>query len=605
MNGPVEQLEALLADLRVVGSDHRSIEAKTARSDLPATISDTLSAFANTDGGVILLGVKESPGSFEVTGVEDPRHVTSALQAAAEQMEPPLRPAIDIVAHPSGIVVMAQVPPVPRDQRPCHRRSDGPHSSSFVRVGDGDHQLTDHEVAVMLANRAPVDTGRAPAPQGAVLDEEAVTKFVAAIRESSRRAADVDEQEILYRYGVVSSDRTELTLAGLLTLGQHPESFLDAARVSLRRQPTAEDPPGARHDAVKVEGTVGELLDGVLSGLGARLGHVQVERDGQILDELDVPRETLREVVSNALIHRSFADGAKDESVLVEITPEAVTVTSPGGLHVTADPRQLGLDPIAGVRNHTLVRISEHLRTPSGARVVEHQALGIARADRACHANGTMPALFVDLPTRFCVVMLRHSLAPAPARRILTDAGLAPTPAAVRIISVLLRLDDAKASASSELGPPIFDARLCARALAPCTLEDASSELKALETTGILRRSHLRRTPTWLLAVPTPPPSGTGTLPVTATVAAKTDRIDDLIQALADGPSEGLTPLEIQRSLGLASTNARYRWLHRATERGLIEPSSDRPYDRTKQFRLTAKGRAYASRLQRPGSQTR
>lgn len=457
----------------------------------------------------------------------------------------------------------------------------------------------------MLADRAPVDTGRAPAPQGAVLDGEAVTKFVVAIRESSKRAADVDEQEILYRYGVVSSDRTELTLAGLLTLGQHPESFLDAARVSLRRQPTAEDPPGTRHDAIKVEGTVGELLDGVISGLGARLGHVQVERDGQILDELDVPRETLREVVSNALIHRSFADGAKDESVLVEITPEAVTVTSPGGFHVTADPRQLGLDPIAGVRNHTLVRISEHLRTPSGARVVEHQALGIARADRACHANGTMPALFVDLPTRFCVVMLRHSLAPAPARRILTDAGLDPTPAAVRIISVLLRLGDAKASASSELGPPIFDARLCARALAPCTLEDASSELKALETTGILRRSHLRRTPTWLLAVPTPPPSGTGTLPITATVAAKTDRIGDLIQALADGPSQGLTPLEIQRALGLASTNARYRWLHRATERGLIEPSSDRPYDRTKQFRLTAKGRAYASRLQRPGSRTR
>jgi ATP-dependent DNA helicase RecG len=54
MDGPVEQLEALLADLRVAGSDHRSIEAKTARSDLPATISDTLSAFANTDGGVIL-----------------------------------------------------------------------------------------------------------------------------------------------------------------------------------------------------------------------------------------------------------------------------------------------------------------------------------------------------------------------------------------------------------------------------------------------------------------------------------------------------------------------------------------------------------------------
>ena len=602
----VGQLEALLEELRATGSDRRSVEAKTARAELPSGITDTLGAFANTDGGLILLGVAEGSAAFQVTGVEDPRRMTAALQAAAEQMEPPLRPVIGVVAHPEGAIVMARVPPIPRDQRPCHRRSEGPYASSYVRVGDGDHQLTEHEVASMLANRTPVDAGRAGAPEATALDARAVAGFVAAVRESSDRFGDVSDRELLYRYGVLAGDdRSELTLAGLLSLGDHPEGFLDAARVSLRREPGATDPPGTRNDAIKIEGRVGELLDGVIGALGTRLGHVQVERAGRLLDELDVPREALREVVSNALVHRSFANGAKNESVLVEVTGEAVTVTSPGGLHVAADPRQLGLDPIAGVRNHTLVRIAEHLRTPSGARVVEHQALGIARADRACHQNRTAPALFVDLPARFCVVLLRHSLDEEPARQVLSAAGVAETPAALRILSVLARLEEAKASDSSELGAPIFDARLCARALAPCTLEDAASELSALERAGVLRRTRVHRAPAWVLApAPMAPPDGARTTARASVAQTKVDRVDDLLHVLVEGPAAGLSAMAIQQALGLSSTAARYRWLRRALDASLIAPSTDRPYDRTKTFRLTAKGRARANRLGQPASPT-
>ncbi|MDA8290377.1 MAG: hypothetical protein M0Z33_01670 [Actinomycetota bacterium] len=114
--------------------------ATAARAELPSGIADTPSAFASTDGGLVLLGVAEGSAAFPVTGVEDPRRATAALQAAAEQMEPPLRSVIDVVARPDGAVVTARVPPVPRDERPCHRRSGGPCASSFVRFGDASDQ---------------------------------------------------------------------------------------------------------------------------------------------------------------------------------------------------------------------------------------------------------------------------------------------------------------------------------------------------------------------------------------------------------------------------------------------------------------------------------
>ncbi len=166
----------------------------------------------------------------------------------------------------------------------------------------------------------------------------------------------------------------------------------------------------------------------------------------------------------------------------MRVDEEAVIVTSPGGIHVTADPTTLGIDTITGVRNNGLVRIAGMLRTPGGARIVEHTAAGIAHADSICHQNGNMPALFVDDPSRFSVVLLRHSIDASAAQVRLGEAGVAPDPVLVRLVSVLMRLEEARATSTSQLGPAVFDARFCARVLAPCRQSDSGGSLEHART---------------------------------------------------------------------------------------------------------------------------
>lgn len=93
-----EELKAIIASLREMNADTTHLEAKAATKALPKRLWETLSTFANTPGGgLLLLGVDESRG-FEAVGVQNPGKVQADLASLSDQMVPSLRPHIQIHA---------------------------------------------------------------------------------------------------------------------------------------------------------------------------------------------------------------------------------------------------------------------------------------------------------------------------------------------------------------------------------------------------------------------------------------------------------------------------------------------------------------------------
>lgn len=138
--------------------ENNRLEAKLATGGLPQSLWETYSAFANTYGGVILLGVEELPDhSLRVQGLLDAREMVEELCAMLDDRrvvsanilaEDQIR-----VAEVDGAqIIVMEVPPAPRDQLPVYLGKN-PFTGSYRRSGDGDYHCTWGEVVTMLGDR--------------------------------------------------------------------------------------------------------------------------------------------------------------------------------------------------------------------------------------------------------------------------------------------------------------------------------------------------------------------------------------------------------------------------------------------------------------------
>ena len=90
------ELAEIVANLWVLGTDIAGLEVKNSHGGLPKSLRETLSAFSNTRGGVVILGLDEGRG-FAPVGLPNPAEVAADLGSmCSTEMGPPLRPLIGI-----------------------------------------------------------------------------------------------------------------------------------------------------------------------------------------------------------------------------------------------------------------------------------------------------------------------------------------------------------------------------------------------------------------------------------------------------------------------------------------------------------------------------
>lgn len=136
-----------------------SFECKKCENQIPKSVWETYSSFANTVGGIIVLGITEhmeepdQAKRFEITGVNNPtklkKEFFDTLNSNKVNRNILIEEDIDIVEYEGHSLLVINIPQVDYRQRPIYINGNMM-NGSFKRNYEGDYHCTEDDVKAMI-----------------------------------------------------------------------------------------------------------------------------------------------------------------------------------------------------------------------------------------------------------------------------------------------------------------------------------------------------------------------------------------------------------------------------------------------------------------------
>lgn len=430
-----EELDAILSKLRRQKNDDAQYEAKKSEKDLPKSIWDTVSAFANTRGGTILLGIDEENDFAIVDGFDQNRicaQFRAGLEGDASTAKVHPIPAYDIERlevdeKPILVITIEELGP---DQKPCYVTSKGISKGSFKRVDDGDLHLTLNEIYSLQHILVTTDSDRHPVKEARFEDlnrqiYEATFAKASIIMPRSLQGAETTKAK-LQRLNFMNSD-SQVTKAGLLVAGNYPQQFFPklCIDVAVHAGKGKAEPGKPRFlDRQLCDGTLGEMIEESLRVITRNLRTTSIVRGAARVDELEIPLEVLREALCNAVIHREYGSLFDGQSISVDIYSDRIEIQNPGSLWGGKVEETLD-DGQSCCRNPTLMRLMSIVPLPSEAgSPAEGNGTGIILMINAMKERGLYEPIFKAGIDNFKVILLRSAYQEQKAKPELKDDEL-------------------------------------------------------------------------------------------------------------------------------------------------------------------------------------
>ncbi|MCL4870004.1 MAG: putative DNA binding domain-containing protein [Anaerolineae bacterium] len=360
---------------------------------LPETDADLLAeclvAFANGEGGLIVLGLDED-GRYvnEIWGEE----AEGAFRAAASNCRPPVRGDWQQVETAQGMLIGIRV----TRSNELHSLADG---RVLIRSGANNRPLSGQEVHQLASTKDANDYETQPVP-GATqqdFDPEIVAEYVTK-REQRGTPRPTNPQNMLFEIGAVDQ-YGDPTVTGILLLGKRPQTFLPQSGLVFVKFPGTE-PRGE-------DGGVGygrrDELNGPLARIIERAWAITWEEmrvgatvNGLEREELpEYPPFAVREALVNAVCHRDYS--IKGRRTEIRMYADRLEIISPGGL-----PGYITIDNL--VEEH----YSRNPRLVNGLYqwgYIEELGLGIDRMIEEMVQAGHNPPQFRETPYSFTVTL--------------------------------------------------------------------------------------------------------------------------------------------------------------------------------------------------------
>lgn len=339
-----DDIKRLLAE-----SETDAVEFKKAKGGVPASFWESYSAFANTDGGIIVLGVAESDGKRTIVGVSDTDKMIADIWNAANN---PQRVSANVLFNHqtykvkcgSKVVIVVEVPRAERTERPVYVGRDV-FRGTFRRNGEGDYHCSQEAVEAMIRDKCPETADCCLLEDMTIgdLNQESIARYRLMFGQSKPEHAwaRIPDEEFLVKIGAAKKDSKGVVrpmLAGLICFGDFvtisnvlPNYFLDY-RECLADGSRWTDRVAA-HDATWSGNIIDfyfRIYDKVTSSVKVPF---RLDDRGLRINETKV-HKALRELLANALIH---ADYHGRQGIVIEKRYSKLMFRNPGCLRMAKE----------------------------------------------------------------------------------------------------------------------------------------------------------------------------------------------------------------------------------------------------------------------------
>jgi len=340
-----------MVDIREIASlpEGKTIEFKRDLSSIKPILK-TLIAFANTAGGMLLIG-KDNDGT--IIGVNDIFEAEEKLaNTIADSIYPPLLPEIEITSLQGKALIIIRVA---HWRGPFYLKAQGPDEGVYVRLGSTNRVAGPELIAELKRSMSNISFDQLPCPEADIngLDMKRIKHAFSNVNRKINQK-ELETLGILVRY----AGKLVCSNGGLILFGQDElrEKYFPNAKVRCARFQGTDKVDFI--DLYDCEGTIIEAMNDVPNfirrntRMAAKIDQIQRQ---------DIPEYALvalREVLTNALVHADYS--IKGMNPRVAIFSDRLEIENPGMLPFGYTLEEF-IAGVSHIRNKVIARVFESL----------------------------------------------------------------------------------------------------------------------------------------------------------------------------------------------------------------------------------------------------
>lgn len=368
----------------------------------PSKLQESFIAFANADGGELLIGIEDKKVKTErVNGYKNQEEANELLSVLLTEVKPSVE-NIDIEfidTNLNGLILHITIPKSPKVH---YTASD----DCFVRLNASNKKIKGEKIVSLSYQKGAFSYEKQP------LEDILLTQFINDNKSIIKKYTTnintkIKPNDFFRKQNLITMKNNEAypNVAAVLLFDENPDARLSTrCSIKVYRLNTSTEEYNRNQLKAKPKTIVGNIenqIENALKAVNELVKHATYQVDGK-LKKIKYPINALKEILVNAIIHRDYS---LNDDIHIKIYDNRLEIISPGRLPGYITTKNIYQERYS--RNPIIVRMLHKLPDPPNFDIGE----GLDTAKRELNKAGLIEPIIEELDNSVKVTIKHEKLA--------------------------------------------------------------------------------------------------------------------------------------------------------------------------------------------------